>query len=107
MIRVFIRSDINGVISVKVKGHAMSAPKGEDLICSAASAYVLQLQDTIAALDRHGWLESSKIKIEDGKANITYKPKGAYRAIVEYLTMMTTTGFDRLQKEYPEYVKLN
>lgn len=107
MIRVFIRSDIKGEISVKVKGHAMSAPKGEDLICSAASAYILQLQDTIEALNRHGWLEKAKIKVEDGKANITYTPKEIYRGIVEYLTMMTTTGFDRLQKEYPEYVKLN
>ena len=107
MIRVFIRSDVNGEISVKVKGHAMSAPKGEDLICSAASAYILQLQDTIEALNRNGWLEKAKIKVEDGQANITYTPKEAYRGIVEYLTMMTTTGFDRLQKEYPEYVKLN
>ena len=109
MIRVFIRSSVKtGDISFKIKGHAMTAPKGEDLVCSAASAYVHQLREVIEALDRNGWLEKkAKIQVDEGKANITCKPKAGYRSNVEYIYMMTTTGFDWLQKEYPEYVKLN
>lgn len=108
MIRVFIRSDMEGKITVKVKGHALSAKPGEDLVCAAASAYVNQLAETIKAFDRNDWfVNKAKIHIEEGKAALTYKPKAPYRGVVEYLTMMTTTGFDWLQKEYPEYVKLN
>ena len=109
MIRVYIRTDVETEdIVFKAKGHAMSAPKGEDLVCAAASAYVNQLCETVKAIDRQGWLiKKPKIHVEDGKASIVYHPKEACRAIVEYLTMMTTTGFDWLEKEYPEHVKLN
>lgn len=108
MIRVYIRSDMEGKITVKVKGHAGSAKQGEDLVCAAASAYVHQLSETIKAFDRNDWfVNKAKIRIEEGDASLTYKPKEAYRGVIEYLTMMTTTGFDWLQKEYPDYVKLN
>lgn len=109
MIRVFIRTDVKtGDIVFKAKGHALSAVKGEDLVCAAASAFVNQLAEAVKGFDKSGWLtKAAKIKLEDGKASIVYHPQERYRSTIEYITMMTATGFDWLQKEYPEYVKLN
>ena len=109
MIRVYIRTDVETEdIVFKAKGHAMSAPRGEDLVCAAASAYVNQLCEVVMAIDRQGWLiKKPKIKVEDGNASIIYHPKEACRTVVEYLTMMSTTGFDWLERQYPEYIKLN
>ena len=38
MIKVLIKKEENKFVSLEVKGHANSAPHGEDLICAAVSA---------------------------------------------------------------------
>lgn len=40
MIKILIKTEENNFKSLEVKGHANSAPHGEDLVCSAVSAVV-------------------------------------------------------------------
>lgn len=41
MIKVLIKKEENKFKSLEVKGHANSAPHGEDLVCAAVSAVVI------------------------------------------------------------------
>ena len=40
MIKILIRTEENSFKSLEVKGHASSAPHGEDLVCAAVSAVI-------------------------------------------------------------------
>jgi uncharacterized protein YsxB (DUF464 family) len=68
MIKVLIKKEENRFISLEVKGHANSAPHGEDLICAAVSAVVTggfnsleNIKDFEAKLDEgYAYLKANK-----------------------------------------------
>ena len=84
---------------LKIEGHAQSAPKGEDLICAAATILVR----TAAAILQESSKDITEIDISDGKARIKlteYDPV----AVVEMSVIVK--GFVLLMQEYPEYIKI-
>ena len=68
MIKVLIKREGNKFVSLEVKGHANSAPHGEDLICAAVSAVVTggfnsleNIKDFEAKLDEgYAYLKANK-----------------------------------------------
>ncbi len=84
--------------SVEIKGHSGSAPRGEDLVCAAASAGFLYL---VAMLEDCGGEILSK-REESGFGAVSFlggeREEGAY--------LMLLSGFMRLAGAYPEYVRV-
>lgn len=95
MINVCVNST-GSTFELKIEGHAQSAPKGEDLICAAATILV---RTAAAILPK----DITEVDISDGKARIKlteYDPV----AVVEMSVIVK--GFVLLMQEYPEYIKI-
>ena len=66
MIKVEIEYKGKSIASLKVKGHADSAPYGKDLVCAAATAMIIGTANALA--------ENFDIELEEGYAS--FVPKG-------------------------------
>ncbi len=98
MINVCVNST-DSTFELEIEGHAQSAPKGEDLICAAATILVR----TAAAILQESSKDITEIDISDGKARIKlteYDPV----AVVEMSVIVK--GFVLLMQKYPEYIKI-
>ena len=97
-----------GTIHMKVKGHADTAPKGEDLVCSAATMLVYTVAQALTFMHEQGQLEEKpRIMIREGKAIVVAKPKEDYLAETLHTFWVAQCGAHVLAKNYPEYVALN
>ena len=67
MIKVLIKSEEGKIKSLEIKGHANSAPHGEDLVCAAVSAVVTGGANAIENL------KDFDIKLEEGHASFLVK----------------------------------
>ena len=87
--------------SLRVKGHADFAPKGQDLVCAGVSAIVT---GGINALRNP---EAFDIFQDTGLAVIKLKPK---ENITNYDAVVINTMLDQLQtieESYGDYIKMN
>ena len=97
-----------GSIHMKVKGHASTAPKGEDLICASATMLVYTVAQAMTFMHEQGQLEEKpKIKIREGKAVIIARPKEDYKAEVLHTFWVAQCGAHVLACNYPKFVSLN
>jgi len=104
MILVSIGRTAGSVRRVTVRGHARSAPKGEDLICAAVSALVqtyhfsLQrlLQIDIEAVVRDGYFSLSL------PAEMLQDTRKAADLLAESMLI----GLDEINSSYPGYLKV-
>ena len=56
----------NGTIHMKVKGHAGTAPRGEDLVCASATMLVYTVAQAVSFMHEQGQLEEKPhIKIRE------------------------------------------
>lgn len=95
-------------IHMKVKGHANTAPKGEDLVCASATMLVYTVAQAMTFYHEQGYLEEKPhIKIREGKASITVIPKDDYYAEALHTFWVAQSGAHVLAKNYPEHVSLN
>ena len=98
----------NGTIHMKVKGHAATAPNGEDLVCASATMLVYTVAQAIAFMHEQGQLEEKpQIKIKEGKAIVVAKPKEDFLAEVLHTFWVAQCGAHVLACNYPEAVSLN
>ena len=98
----------NNSLHMKVKGHANTAPKGEDLICASATMLVYTVAQAMTFFEQHGFLaEKPKIKIREGKAYIHVLPKEEYHAEALHTFWVAQCGAHLLAKNYPDHVGLN
>lgn len=86
---------------VIVKGHAGTAPKGEDLVCAAASILVYAL----AGLEKLEQLGEHKARINSGYSMVRTEPLPGLWPNVVTAYDAVCNGFAILQKQYPEAVK--
>lgn len=108
MVKISFWQEDDKSIHLKVKGHANTAPKGQDLICASASMLVYTVAQAMTFMHDQGYLEEKpKIKMREGKASVVAIPKEAYRAEVLYTYWTAQCGAHVLAKNYPEYVTLN
>lgn len=104
MIRFYKKE--NGVHLV-MDGHAGAAPKGEDLICAAASMLCYTAGQAVQFLWEQGKLECHpRIEIQEGRAVIIARAKEETEAEVLYLYWVIQAGAWVLARNYPKYVGL-
>lgn len=88
--------------TLTVKGHAQSAPKGEDLICSAASILAFT---AIAAVQDNSDKFLPRITQHDGEIRIACSPTSSFITPCRRVLDTINTGFEILANEYPDYVR--
>lgn len=90
MINACLDADYDG-LSLAVDGHSGSAPRGEDLICAAASILIQTLVENLRGINAY--------ELGDGhfKCYVT-------EAELQPLVTFAADGLRLLSEEYPEYV---
>ena len=86
--------------SLRLSGHAMSAPRGEDLVCAAASILAFTAE---AALEDEVEEEIS-YRLTGSSSDGSLKLYGARKACRRLLDTLWY-GFELLAREYPAYVR--
>ena len=103
----FYQKPDNGSIHMTLKGHAGTAPKGEDLVCSAATMLAYTVAQAVQFLYEKGQLKKKpKILITDGSATIIATPTEEGYAPVLHTFWVAQCGIHVLQHNYPQNVKL-
>ena len=71
----FYRDTKNGSVQMEMQGHAETAPKGQDLVCAAASALAETLAQAVERLYYQGMLRRCpRVELEEGRAEIIVQP---------------------------------
>lgn len=97
-----------GSICMKVKGHAGTAPIGQDLVCASATMLVYTVAQAMTFMHEQGYLkEKPHMKIREGKAAVHAIPKEEYYAEVLHAFWTVQCGAHLLSMNYPEAVTLN
>ena len=97
----------NGSIHMTLKGHAGAAPKGEDLICSAATMLAYTVAQAVQFMHEQGKLKKKpKIHIKDGEAAIIATPTEEAYAEALHTFWVAQCGIHLLAHNYPQIVKL-
>lgn len=104
MIKVRVKRDKGGnPLSVEIKGHALFAPRGRDIVCAAVSALA---QTTIYALEDLVGIKPS-VHMAEGYLLIAAPPLMMEREQKEkYCLLMETMllGLKETAKAYPEHL---
>jgi uncharacterized protein YsxB (DUF464 family) len=104
----FWQEQEKGTIHMKVKGHANTAPYGEDLVCSAATMLVYTVAQAASFMHEQGQLEEKpRVMIRDGKSILVVKPKEEFFAEALHTFWVAQCGAHVLAKNYPDHVALN
>lgn len=103
----FYQKPSNGSIHMTIKGHANSAPKGEDLICSAATMLAYTVAQAVQFLhSKDKLLKKPKIQIREGEATVIATPREDAYAETLMVFWTAQCGMHVLSHNYPEHVKL-
>ena len=104
----FYKKPSQGSIHMSLKGHAGTAPKGEDLVCSAATMLAYTVAQAVQFLYEQGQLKKKpKIHITDGSATIIATPTEEGYAPVLHTFWVAQCGIHVLQHNYPKNVTLD
>jgi len=96
-----------GLVGMEAQGHAMTAPKGEDLICAGVTALVYTLAQSLQFLYEQDRLkERPKVQICEGYANIKAMPKKIAEGEVLMAFWVLQSGFYVLEHNYPKSISL-
>jgi uncharacterized protein YsxB (DUF464 family) len=104
MILVCIGRDAGSVRRVTVSGHALSAPKGEDLICAAVSTLV---QTYLFSLQRLLRIKTDEV-VRDGYFSLTLPAEMSQdtRKAADLLAESMLVGLKEINSSYPGYLKV-
>ena len=92
-------------VSLHVKGHAMNALKGNDLICASASILAYTVAQNVQIAQERGMLKySPTIKSKSGDFIITCRAidDDAYSELL-HTYLVVQTGYQVLAHNYPQY----
>lgn len=103
----FFKNPADGSVRMEMQGHAMTAPKGEDLVCAAATMVVYTLAQAVQFLyEQDRLLEKPRLQIVDGYANIVAIPKKTALAETLMAFWVAQAGAYVLERNYPSAVSL-
>ena len=104
---MFTQDPEKGSVQMEMQGHAMTAPKGEDLVCAAATMVVYTLAQAVQFLyEQDRFLGKPKMQIVDGYANIVAYPKPNATAETLMAFWVAQAGAYVLERNYPGAVSL-
>ena len=92
-------------LTLRVKGHAGSAPAGQDLICAGITALVYGLAQTVWE-NREQLEEEPQVHLSPGDAQIQAKAKPPDTKTLKGAFQTAINGAKLLAVHYPEYVQL-
>ena len=97
----------DGTVCMEMQGHAKTAPKGQDLVCAAATTVVYTLAQAVQFLYEQGRLEEKPIiQIVDGYAYISASPNADSLAETLMVFWVSQVGAYVLEHNYPQAVCL-
>lgn len=97
----------DGAVCMEMQGHAMTAPKGEDLVCAAATMVCYTLAQAVQFLyEQERLQEKPKMQLVDGYAYLSAKPKRNAEAEVLMTFWVAQAGAFVLDRNYPQAVCL-
>ncbi len=99
MVKVEIQYKGKGLSYVHVKGHANTAPHGQDLVCAAVSAIVIGGMNAIENID-----EDFTYEMEEGDIKIT--SNGAISEHDETVLETVILQLKTIQASYPEAIAI-
>ena len=89
-------------LTLVLKGHAASAPKGQDLVCAAASALAFTAAEALR--DEAERFYPSVVQ-RPGELRIACEPASGSRKACRRLLDTIWIGFEVLARDYPTFVK--
>lgn len=89
-------------LSLELSGHALSAPKGHDLVCAAASTLAFTAAE---ALQDEAERFYPRIVRQPGELRIACEPASGSRRACRRLLDTIWIGFEILAREFPESVR--
>ena len=98
MIKVLIKQEEKKFVSLEVKGHANSAPHGEDLVCSAVSAILT------GGLNNLANPKDFDIKLEEGNAYV--KVKNSISSHDEVVLETIITSLKTIEESYGKFIQI-
>ena len=97
----------DGSIRMVLKGHARTAPKGEDLICAAATTLAYTAAQAVTFFHQQGKLKRPpKIDIREGSATVIATPTQEGYPQVLHAFWVVQCGIHLLVCNYPEQIRL-
>lgn len=103
----FYQKPSNGSIHMTIKGHADTAPKGEDMVCAAATMLAYTVAQAVKFMYESDKLKTKpKIQFKDGEAVVIATPKEDAYAEVLLTFWVAQCGIHVLVHNYPTNVKL-
>ena len=103
----FWQNKERGTVHMTMKGHAGTAPKGEDLVCAAATMLAYTVAQAMQFFYESGNLaKKPKIRLVDGNATIVATPKEDTYAEVLHTFWVAQCGIHVLAHNYPGAVRL-
>ena len=98
MIKVLINQEEKKFHSLEVKGHANSAPHGEDLVCAAVSSVLT------GGLNNLANPKDFSIKLEEGYAYI--EAKGSVSSHDEVVLETIITSLKTMEESYGKFIQI-
>ena len=103
----FIADEESKSITLSVSGHAGQAERGKDVVCASASILLYTIAQVANYMySRNELKKKPHIKIGDGDASITVKPKAEFYAEALHAFFVAQVGYSLLAHNYPQYVDL-
>ena len=103
----FYQKPSNGSIHMTIKGHAGSAPKGEDIICSAATMLAYTVAQAVQFMYENDKLKKKpKVSFKDGESIVIATPTDEAYAETLHTFWVAQCGAHVLAHNYPQFVKL-
>ena len=97
----------SGELGMVVEGHAAAAPRGQDLICAAATTLAYTAAQAVQLLHHRGKLgKKPEICLKEGNARIRAAPRSEGTWEVTHSFWVVQAGFLLLEHHYPEHVKV-
>lgn len=107
MIQAKFYTGADGSLHMAAQGHAGAAPKGQDLVCAAASALAETLAQAVERLYYQGMLRRCpRVELCEGNAEIIAQPKQAFRTEAAMVFWTVQNGIAALAESFPENVML-
>ncbi len=98
----------DGQVHMEMQGHALTAPKGQDLVCAAASMVAYTLAQAVQFLYEQDRLrELPRIRLTDGYVHIVAIPRKCARAETLLTFWVAQAGAYVLERNYPKAVCLS
>ena len=97
MIKVLIKKEESKIVSLEIKGHAKSAPRGEDLVCAAVTAVVGGGFNNLNP-------KSFNLKLEEGYACAIAKSEVSSHDEIVLETIVVS--LKTLEESHPQFIQI-